>query len=519
MLRISRWIVHPVIFSVYPVLFYYSQNTGQVAFESVLKPGAIILLCALPGWWLLQFITRDWYRAGGILSLFLLLFFSYGHARTNVDLSSAAYLLPLLWMLLFLLGVVAIARNPFENATKMLNVAALLMLTLVLVDIGRYAFSADSPVYRPAYSRGLSADDATGGPANHGRPDIYFIVLDAYAREDVLREVYGYDNSDFLDFLKSRGFYVADKAIANYGQTVLSLGSSLNLDYAEKWTRKPETGSAGRIPLNSLIQQSRALNFFRGRGYGIIAFAATARNMDITSADVYLNSGMTMEGFYAGLLNSTPLPDIFRSEQEDDDIVEFRRHTLFMFDKLGELAAEFESPKFVYAYFKLPHPPFVFDADGEPIRLESRFDDHDGDWLIRPGRLSLQQYRNHYTDQVRFANRNMKRVITQILGGSTEPPIIILFGDHGPRSGLVWDSAEESDLKESLTILNAYHLPGDGSALLYPEISPVNTFRVILNHYFGADLELLPDRSYFSTANNLSEFKDVTDRVTHQSSR
>ena len=185
-----------------------------------------------------------------------------------------------------------------------------------------------------------------------------------------------------------------------------------------------------------------------------------------------------------------------------------------MFDNLGKVASEYESPKFVFAHFALPHPPFVFGLNGEPVQLESRFNDHDGNWLIRRGRLSVQKYRKYYRDQVIFTNKKMKRVITEILENSMQPPVLLLFGDHGPRSGLVWESGEMTDVKESLTILNAYHLPGNGEELLYPEISPVNSFRVIFNHYFGTNLELLPDRSYFSTAKYLYKFQNVTDRVT-----
>jgi hypothetical protein len=47
-----------------------------------------------------------------------------------------------------------------------------------------------------------------------------------------------------------------------------------------------------------------------------------------------------------------------------------------------------------------------------------------------------------------------------------------------------------------MAILNAYSVPG-GAPALYPSISPVNSFRVILNARFGESLPLLPDRSYF----------------------
>lgn len=46
-------------------------------------------------------------------------------------------------------------------------------------------------------------------------------------------------------------------------------------------------------------------------------------------------------------------------------------------------------------------------------------------------------------------------------------------------------------------MLNAYYLPGANvSEILYPSITPVNTFWVIFNNYFGTNLDLLPDKNY-----------------------
>jgi hypothetical protein len=67
--------------------------------------------------------------------------------------------------------------------------------------------------------------------------------------------------------------------------------------------------------------------------------------------------------------------------------------------------------------------------------------------------------------------------------------VIILQGDHGSPRAKGWE----------MTILNAYYLPdAQGRSRLYPSISPVNSFRVIFNAYFGADLPLLPDKAYRS---------------------
>jgi hypothetical protein len=62
---------------------------------------------------------------------------------------------------------------------------------------------------------------------------------------------------------------------------------------------------------------------------------------------------------------------------------------------------------------------------------------------------------------------------------------------------VVWRSPSEDAMREATAILNAYYLPGVDNDVLYDEISPVNTFRLILNEYFDAGLELLPDRTFF----------------------
>jgi hypothetical protein len=73
----------------------------------------------------------------------------------------------------------------------------------------------------------------------------------------------------------------------------------------------------------------------------------------------------------------------------------------------------------------------------------------------------------------------------------------VLQGDHGPGSRLKHEDFFRTDLRERLAILNALRIPAAGAGVLTSAISPVNTFRVVLNSYFGAGLPLLANRSYF----------------------
>ena len=53
-------------------------------------------------------------------------------------------------------------------------------------------------------------------------------------------------------------------------------------------------------------------------------------------------------------------------------------------------------------------------------------------------------------------------------------------------------------IKERMRILNAYYVPERIKRQLYKNISPVNTFRLILSEVIGQDLKLLKDMSFFT---------------------
>lgn len=71
--------IHPILLAVHPVLFLYQNNLSKVEFKFIVLPMAITLLGAASAWALLSVATRNVIKAGLTVSLFLVLFFSYGH--------------------------------------------------------------------------------------------------------------------------------------------------------------------------------------------------------------------------------------------------------------------------------------------------------------------------------------------------------------------------------------------------------------------------------------------------------
>ena len=87
--------------------------------------------------------------------------------------------------------------------------------------------------------------------------------------------------------------------------------------------------------------------------------------------------------------------------------------------------------------------------------------------------------------------------------------------DSGGGDWTSWKGAAATDaeLREKTGILNAYYLPDLDNNPLYPSITPVNSFRLVFNLYFGTDLELLPDRIYVYYPGRPYTFYDITERL------
>ena len=65
------------------------------------------------------------------------------------------------------------------------------------------------------------------------------------------------------------------------------------------------------------------------------------------------------------------------------------------------------------------------------------------------------------------------------------------MGDHGTMG-----STEKPERR--LANLGTYYVNDETKALLYKDITPVNSIRIILNQYFGTDYPLLEDISYYN---------------------
>ena len=396
-----------------------------------------------------------------------------------------------------------------STITAFLNVASIVLVAIPVWMIVSTLYTSNIQVQMAKERQ--AQFEVPVGKQTQSVPDIYLIIVDGYGRADMLQNIYGYDNSQFMNFLKEKGFYVADRSTSNYPQTELSLSSMLNLQYMDEYVEGFGENS-DRSALRELLQHTRVRQLLRDMGYTFIALPSATLFAQMKDADMYfsLSSGDLNE-FEGLLLSSTVLGVAVESWGVDLPIQSYelhRRYVLFALEKLRQVP-DIPGPKFVFAHIMSPHPPFIFDRDGGFIIPDRPYSTWDAS--LFPG--TSAEYQRGYTDQMIFLNGKLTEVVTDILAKSANPPVIILQGDHGPGAFYNTLELDDSCLVERYSILNAYFFPDQNYELLYPTITPVNSFRVVLDQYFGADLDLLEDRNYFAGWLSPYLYTEVTDRI------
>ncbi len=492
-------------FAAYPVLALLANNISQVRYTAGIRPLGISLLGAFLLSFLFRLIYRDWHRAAFVTAGLTLLFYSYGQVYSVLSVKKIPYLAAWLGGAWILLAVLVVAwgsrrRTRFQSAALVLNVVSLGLSLYAVVQV-----ITEIP---PAAKTDVPADphasiQALHIPAGQTPPDIYYFILDSYGRSDLLKQSLQYDNSAFISNLQEQGFYVASCSQSNYPRTDVSLGSSLNMDYLQKLNDKFTPANEDRTPLWESILNSTVADELKSGGYKTVAFATGFAFTEMTNADVYITPSPVwspMTEFEVLMLRTTPLrhlQDLGLVNLEQIDGQRYRERTLLVLNSMSRLA-RMPGPKFVFIHMVIPHPLFVFAPDGSPTDPSLYMDEN--------GIYSKDNYYKGYRDQADFINTQMEKATSTLISESAHPPVIVIQGDHSP-----WLQNGSDQFK----ILNAYYLPGHNS-LLYPSISPVNTFRLILDAYLGADYPLLDDISYESPVPYVFNFTKSTNSCSGQ---
>lgn len=465
----------------------------------------VVVLCGI--YLLLHLLVRPkTHRLSAVCATFVLVFFQFGEIADALANRGAGQVLQALGWCAVLLAALGVATGLGARAGfhRFLLVFAGLSLAVPAYEIVIAQRRPDDPAsfHEPAYA--LEGNPIWSGTPVR-RPNIYWIVVDSYPGRAVLRDDLRFDNGRFYRALARRGFYVAHASHANYSTTMLSISSTLEM---EMLYEGDEDSSLSRIRrrhegpvrkrrhrLKIIAGANRSVAFLKQLGYRYVHFegltyqATRCRGFE----DVCLSGTPShLSELESVLLAKVPyrLLGLFSDETPSEPRRWKKRERSESGTGIPELAAGIaelpvDRPYFLYAHIFSPHGPYHNDAKCNPIPA-------------RP-----MGGRQDFLNQLQCVNLQLTELLDQILRDAPDA-IIFVSSDHGPRlSVLGYQSIfdySQSQIREHLSILNAIRVPPTCRTHLKPDLSPINTLRLVFACLGGHRPRFIEDRYFIAPA-------------------
>jgi len=489
-MRGLKSLVLPLAMSIYLPLFHYSNNADILLLPSLWRVLLAFILIMLVVYTVVLAIVKRDFECASVVTTIIMAFFSfYGllytlFIKTDVIQVEHYTLLPV-YLLLAVYACWAGAKTARQPIWK---AASYILLALNLFNIIKI-IPAETEKFQHTRSIQLNSSSISNSSSRANSPDIYYLIFDEAASFNAIRDFWHYQGiDDFVDFLDSKGFFIAENSYASTHDTLTQMSERLNYQrYPSEEVSKPELFMA--------IADNQVMRFLKSQGYTTVIYSELNYGYpamppiisDVLyeygkrpSMDKMIPGGSFIDDFSNMVANSTLLR-VFIDDYSSSFEPRFVNHYSFIYYTEEDITRldDIPSPKFIYAHLLLPHDPFMFSENGSINDIEQFYN-----W-------------NYYLGNYQFTIQYIEKIITGILDNADpfNPPIIIIQSDHGPRNKLVEDRhgvvLEGYPEIYKTSIINAMYLPGYDLSLLPDDIDPINTFPLIFNHYFDMDIPLL----------------------------
>jgi hypothetical protein len=476
-------LVPAVLFAAYPLLSLFEQNQTELPLSVIWSPLAVTIAATAALYGVLMLVFRSWTKAGALTALAVVAFFYYDTFKGDISgLHLSNGLVLTVWLVLCAAAAVLVARTrrSLVNLTFGLGVIAAVLAAVPAISIASY--QRDHPMVRASDPRLWASALPPPAPAAR-RPDIYVIIPDDYARGDVLRQYFHYDNRAFVDQLKRRGFTISGQAVTPYSDSESNIAAELNMDYLNGLPRILGQTSQDVRPLKTLIQDNRAARLAKSLGYRYVHLDSD--EVTFSGGNPQISPVSTPDSFQSLWLKKSVLSEIggpvgFNNGGAN---ARFRRSIRSAFSRLDAVPRG-QGPKFVVFHTLVPHDPYIFGARGESVTFPSTADN------VIHSRLGMA----YYLRQLKFVEGKLLQTVDRIRARSKEPPVIVIQSDEGFESAGTFPEEVSRDIR--VKGLVALSLPGVTGVSAPQPPNSVNTLRYVYNRLFGTHYPMLRSASY-----------------------
>ena len=484
--RIRAWINPGIVAllaaSFWPFANFINQNRGSyfslnwILIYFAMVAAIFICLTAVIG----ALTRKPFARVAAPFAAFIVLFFCYGAMRQAIP--GPPKFIIYIWLAIVVLAcALAWLASRHQKASAALLAALLVLVALPTASYLKFiagtlaAARAQAHLYPAALVR---------------KPNIYFMILDAYARADTLKEALGFDNQPFIDEVRKLGFFVPERSVSNYPATNLSVSSILSLDYLEAALSLDREVQFRRELLghNVVVEKLKA----EGYRYIVVPSGIWTKISCGGQEDVCIEKTRALE-MERALLSLTPLRLIsektaFRKllRSSAEDYLEPR-------DLLGPLAdplAGTPSPFFALIHFGGIHDQ-IYTADCAKGTT--------GSVTLRNRELA-----DRYTYAVHCTNEQLLLVLKTIIARDPNA-VVVMTGDHGPYIVLdhpwdptrLWGIHSREEYRNQYGTMTGIRLPASCRGLLSDDHYAVNDFRIVFACLSDSKPALLANQAYY----------------------
>lgn len=488
--------IHPFVFALLPLLKVWNVCLSNYLLEQYIVIVVIITLATIVLLALFYWRLKNLERSALVVTLLVATFYFWiGFRAVARVIPGGGGLNDITVMCIYLLlcanAIWVINRwAPISKLSLLLNLFSIVTFFAEVVPIATQEIAIQQRNQQLVSSLPFEKDLKLTAPSP--LPDIYFILVDAYGNSQTLTDLYKYD-SQLIEHLKQRGFFIADKAEATHDRTSSSMPSTLNMQTITELVANPAFAAEARF---RLLQDNQVARLLKGIGYKTVNVSSGWEPTDYNpSADV--NVGWAPGGnLHLNLLQLTLYSGL--EEQFKALSSMFKESRTRAYNHANEIV-NCKGPKFVVIHSLLAHPPFFLDRNGNITKLSMKM-------------MNEPFMKDAYIEQLRFCDSQISALVDRILDAPGPKPIIIIESDHGPAS----TSVKETDqyINERMRILAAFYLPAEYKQFPPENISAVNTFRWLFDTYFGAKLPMLPNQSWVSIpTEDEAHAKDLRDKI------
>jgi len=470
-------IVHPILFSWFPVLFLIGKNGdgGPIDYLVILLLFSANTILSIVVWGSFAIITKDKNKSSLLTSLSLIIFYSYGYIYSFLS----AMVFPtlrhkylaggLLLLFSYLSYRIWRSSSKFPIITNIFNYSSYILVLLNIV-ISVFILAANwqtEHIVDKRFPSNIENDNNLHGKEVKKSPDVIYIVLDEYASSETLKKIYGVDKNSLDDFLLGKGFNICKECETKYIDSRFSIGDALNLGHMIVHKN------------GNFSKDSSVIKLFKRKGYRYIHIETAqtfwfyrkyANEIYRPSYNSKLIEYLFYDDFVASFIDMTilaPLIQIYCGSEHADTV-------LRGFENIKQMPYV-KGPKFVFAHILSPHTPFVFDSKGKKLQFSSRMDS-----------LNYRD-KTFYLEQYLFITQKVEEVITSLFKNYKTLPIIIIQSDHGPRGGsrIYPEFRLDIDMEDMKSIYCAYYLPNDKGKIIYSKTTNADVFKKIEEYLFN----------------------------------